>query len=176
MRHTWGTVGAQSQERREKSKFGHSWSIVQAHLGHTFMNTKTVRSLFTTLRQCMAEERVLYTSVYTLSDQTLISALYSIQSIYNAQLVYITYVFPGVILEHLTIPKCTSQGRWEELQCSNQTVREETLCWCVDKETGQQTTGASPTLRSCDSCWAHVLQAAKADDKVGLVEGCIVYQ
>ena len=41
--HSWAhvghsAVGAKSEERREKSKFGHSWGIVQAHLGHTFIS------------------------------------------------------------------------------------------------------------------------------------------
>lgn len=75
---------------------------------------------------------------------------------------YYEFVSMGVMLEHFTIPRCTQLGVWDEIQCSNQTVDGEKSCWCVDQITGQQTTNASRTLRSCESCVAHQLRALQA--------------
>lgn len=75
---------------------------------------------------------------------------------------YYEFVTFGLMLEHFTIPKCTQLGGWDKLQCSNQTVGGALSCWCVDQLTGQQTTGASKDLRSCDTCNAYVLKATKA--------------
>jgi len=76
---------------------------------------------------------------------------------------YYEFVSMGVMLEHFTIPKCTLLGGWDEIQCSNQTVDGEKTCWCVDQITGRQTTNASKTLKSCDSCRAHRLRAIQAN-------------
>ncbi|XP_063679622.1 uncharacterized protein LOC134815079 [Bolinopsis microptera] len=76
---------------------------------------------------------------------------------------YYEFVSMGVMLEHFTIPQCTLLGGWDEIQCSNQTVNGEKTCWCVDQITGTQTTNASKSLQSCDSCQAHQLRAAQAD-------------
>jgi len=70
---------------------------------------------------------------------------------------YYEFVLRGVMLEHFTIPKCTRLGKWDVMQCANQT--EQNTCWCVDAVTGETTTNASRALRSCDSCRAHAMRS-----------------
>jgi len=75
---------------------------------------------------------------------------------------YYEFVAMGVMLEHFTIPKCTQLGGWDTIQCSNQTVSGEKVCWCVDQITGIKTTSASRDLQSCDTCHANRLKAVQA--------------
>lgn len=82
-------------------------------------------------------------------------------------------VITGAMVEQIAVPTCTNVGQWEELQCSGQATPDGTpgACWCVDRETGEPTTGSMAHLPSCTGCISHQMRMAHSGIRVGSVHG-----